>query len=190
MRLFLALEIPAAVKGELARRLASLGERLLLARSVRWVRPEAMHLTLCFFGEVEPSRIGDLGADLGVATAAEEPVLLRVQGAGFFPLGRPARVLWAGVHCSRSLVALGTAARAAGVRVGASSSDGRPFRPHLTLARCRRPWNREDLLALAEVLDQPIGAGFLVTEAVLFESRLGRDCTVHVPLGRFAFATA
>src|SRR5882672_5354975 len=66
VRLFVALPVSAAVKEELRRLQTELQERLS-GDWVRWTRPEQLHLTLCFLGEVEAGRVeGLIGAVRGV----------------------------------------------------------------------------------------------------------------------------
>jgi len=102
-RLFIALPIAEDVIAELAR-VARDGPR-----DWRWVKPDAMHLTLAFLGEVEEGRVA--AAERALRRGAEgAPALeLAAAGLGAFPDQRRARVLWAGVAGDlRQLAALQT----------------------------------------------------------------------------------
>lgn len=125
-RLFIALTPPQAVRDTLARAAQPLP-------GVSWTRPEQLHVTLRFLGEVEEERIGPLIERLhGVHVA---PFILPVEMVGTFPPGRPTRVLWIGVGAGHprlfqlrqrlddTLLAFGLAL------------DVRTFHPHITLAR-------------------------------------------------------
>ena len=102
----------------------------------RWLRREAMHLTLAFIGDVhafEENRV-----DEALRTVHGEPLSLRLKGVGHFPpRGRP-RVLWAGLADNEGLAQLQErvvrSLRAAGFRI-----EKRRFHPHVTLARLRGP---------------------------------------------------
>jgi len=67
-----------------------------LARRARWVRPEAMHLTLRFFGEVPAESVETLGARLSEAFAGLSAFDLDMRGCGVFPERGNPRVLWVG----------------------------------------------------------------------------------------------
>jgi RNA 2',3'-cyclic 3'-phosphodiesterase len=106
------------------------------ARDVRWVRLDGLHLTLRFLGPT-PEHLIDPTADAvaAVANAADGPIELELTGAGTFPPGARPRTLWIGVGgATAALSGLAGATESALVAVG-WPPDGRPFRPHLTLAR-------------------------------------------------------
>jgi RNA 2',3'-cyclic 3'-phosphodiesterase len=135
--LFVALLLDPAVlkrlrvmQGELVR---SMG------RTVRWARPEQLHLTLVFLGEVELARIPELGLALREVAARQRPFCLELNGAGVFPDERRPRVIWVGL--GGDLDALGrlretTSTAALGL---GREREGRAFVPHLTLGRVREP---------------------------------------------------
>jgi len=161
-RLFIALPIAEDVIAELAR-VARDGPR-----DWRWVKPDAMHLTLAFLGEVEEGRVA--AAERALRRGAEgAPALeLAAAGLGAFPDQRRARVLWAGVAGDlRQLAALQT-----GIALALESEgfelDGKPFHPHLTLARARVPQPLPPSLDRA----QRFGS-WRATEVRLYRSHLG-----------------
>lgn len=161
-RLFIALPIADDVIAELAR-VARDGPR-----DWRWVKPAAMHLTLAFLGEVEEGRVA--AAERALRRGAEgAPALeLAAAGLGAFPDQRRARVLWAGVAGDlRQLAALQT-----GIALALESEgfelDGKPFHPHLTLARARVPQPLPPSLDRA----QRFGS-WRATEVRLYRSHLG-----------------
>lgn len=136
MRLFTAIDLSesarAALVGEQARIAGELGRHG--DRSLRLVRPDQLHVTLVFMGEVADrlvSSIVDLmRLDIGMA-----PFRMVLHGIGVFPRRRPHRVLWIGVtEGARHVLYLHgvVVARLAGVGV---QEDTRPFTPHLTLGR-------------------------------------------------------
>src|SRR5439155_22126101 len=93
IRLFVAIRMPAKVQRALAaeqRRLAAAGVGL------RWVRPESIHLTLVFLGNVAAERVPAIEAAMQAAAAEAPPLRLAVRGLGCFPPRGAPRVLWAG----------------------------------------------------------------------------------------------
>ncbi|MES1211717.1 MAG: RNA 2',3'-cyclic phosphodiesterase [Acidobacteriota bacterium] len=169
MRLFVALEIPEAVRREVARRVAGLRERLPRAR---WVDTEVMHLTLLFLGQVHEGKVPGLAAALREAFAAHPPLDLRLAGGGTFPPRRPARVAWVGMEAPEELAALQAAATAAAVASIGFTPEERPFHPHVTLARCEPPWPRDAAEKLAAAFPGAVGQPWVADHGVLFESKL------------------
>ncbi len=108
-------------------------------RGARWLRREALHLTLAFIGDVhafEEERV-----DEALRTIHGDPLSLQVKGVGHFPpRGRP-RVLWAAIAANDGLQQLQEhvvrSLRAAGFRI-----EKRRFHPHVTLARLKGPSSR------------------------------------------------
>jgi 2'-5' RNA ligase len=169
VRLFVAIEIPEPVCREVKRRIAGLRDRLPRAR---WADPEALHLTLLFLGEVAAERVGELAEALRAAFAPLPPMALRLAGAGTFPPGRPARVAWIGIAGPRELAALQAGAAAAAAATVGYEPEDRPFRPHITLARCPSPWPRPAAEKFAAALPGEIGPPFTAGRGVLIESKL------------------
>src|SRR5579864_821033 len=98
MRLFVALEIPAAVRDNLATLIDELRAADASSSSkdrARWVRPENLHVTLKFIGNLDASKLDSIRAALA-EVRSETGVQLRFRGLGFFPNDRRPRVFWAG----------------------------------------------------------------------------------------------
>ncbi|HEX8912580.1 MAG TPA: RNA 2',3'-cyclic phosphodiesterase [Humisphaera sp.] len=140
MRLFLALDLPAATKHRLADAVRSRREwwdGTDLARHVRLVPAANLHVTLKFLGEVPDDRVAAVRAALAAGVPRVGPVELRPASAGFFPPRGNARVFV--VHLAGDLERLSTAY--AGVESALESlgfpREGRPFKPHVTVGRAR-----------------------------------------------------
>jgi RNA 2',3'-cyclic 3'-phosphodiesterase len=130
VRLFVALDLPAEVRRELQ----ELIERLRkVCPEARWVRPEGIHITLKFIGQVDPAK-AELIHRVLKAIRSGSPVEMRFRGMGFFPNERRPRVVWCGVEGSRNLPELAADIEAAVEPLGIAR-EARPFTPHLTLAR-------------------------------------------------------
>jgi 2'-5' RNA ligase len=169
MRLFVALEIPEAVRRELARRVAGLRERLPRAR---WVDPEMVHLTLLFLGQTPDDQVPALSAKLREAFAKHPPMTLRLSGGGTFPPKRPARVAWIGMEAPEELAAVQADAVAAAVQAVGFEPETRPFTSHVTLARCEPNWPRDAAEKFAAAFPGEVGPPFRVDRGVLMESKL------------------
>lgn len=144
------------------------------AAAVRWVRPEALHLTLRFLGEVDEQRVPAIRAAMAQAASGSQPISLELARAGVFG-GRRPRTVWAGVdgeldHLNRLAERLDHALDEAGFEPRRGV-----FRPHITLGRVRRGASRNDLADIAGAVAQArrIEAAAAVTGIALVESKLG-----------------
>jgi RNA 2',3'-cyclic 3'-phosphodiesterase len=169
MRLFVALEVPEAVRREVARRVAGLRERLPRAK---WVDTANLHLTLLFLGQVEEAQVPGLAAALQAAFARHPPLDLRLAGAGTFPPRRPARVAWVGMETPGDLAGLQADATAAAVEAAGFVPEERTFHPHVTLARCEPSWPPAVADRFAAAFPGTIGQPWTAERGVLMESKL------------------
>jgi 2'-5' RNA ligase len=187
MRLFIALQLPAAVLRPLAETAARLRPELPPAR---WVPVSNLHLTLRFLGETDADRVAGLVHVLAGCFASRRPLRLRLKGGGCFPPRRPARVAWVGFEPVPALAELqALVATAAGDCLGIGAED-RGFHAHLTLARPRRPWPRAAVDRWRAALDGPQGPAFDIAEGHLMRSHLGPGGARHESLGIFPLAGA
>ncbi len=180
IRLFAALPVPEPARSLLAAILEDLASR---DWPVRWVRPEGLHLTLKFFGSVEPNQAEALAGVLRSATEGIGPMALNATGLATFPLGQRAKVIWIGLEAPGSLELLQDAIERACVPLG-FPVEGRPFRPHITLGRVKEG-SRLTREAMAGV-SQPADIPFLADQIVLFQSRPGSRGSVYSALHTFA----
>jgi len=177
MRMFAAVVPPQDVHDELEEFLGPRQEAAQgsgQAAPLRWTRPEGWHLTLAFMADVPDRALDDLLERLERAGRRRSPFTLSLAGGGAFPNPARAKVLHAGVDAApddlEELRRLSTGARAAAARSGAPA-DGAAFRPHLTLARMRRPVEATRWL---RVLSTYRSRAFEVTDFALVESHLGQ----------------
>jgi 2'-5' RNA ligase len=169
MRLFVAIVPPPEALAELAETVAG----LRAARpELRWTVPADWHLTLAFLGEVAESLRPELATRLERAARRHPVQDLAVAGGGAFPRPASASVVWAGIRAGRELAALAASVAAGARRAGAPPPDeGRRYRPHLTLARCREP---ADVAQLTDVLTGFAGRAFTASEIELIRSNPGK----------------
>jgi RNA 2',3'-cyclic 3'-phosphodiesterase len=171
MRLFVALVPPAAALGELDGAVAP----LRAARpALRWTGPRDWHVTLAFLGDVAEPVLPGLSVRLERAAGRHPAQQLAIRGGGAFPRAARATVLWAGVAAdAAALTALAASVAAGARRAGAPPPDeGRRFRAHITVARCREPVSVADVTA---VLAEFSGASWVAAEIRLIRSNLGTE---------------
>jgi 2'-5' RNA ligase len=172
MRLFVAVAPPPEVLSDLDAAVASHRATHSAHRELRWTGPQDWHLTLAFLGDVPGPAAARLAPRLARAAAGHRPFPLALAGAGAFPAAARARVLWCGLAGDRpALAALAASVAGAATRAGAAPPDaGRPFRPHLTLARCR---TQADVSDLVTVLRAYAGPSWRVDRIHLIDSHPG-----------------
>lgn len=181
IRAFIAFELPTDITwlaADLQNRLKDQGLKL------RWVRPQNMHLTLKFLGDVGADRIGAITAAMKAIAQGVPPMALTVQGMGVFPGMRKPRVVWIGVGGATDL--LERAHRGVDERLAllGFQREDRPFKAHLTLARINQPVDARRLL---ETIQMEGGYGarpFQANEMVLFQSVLKPQGPTYTPLVR------
>ncbi|MFI9643300.1 RNA 2',3'-cyclic phosphodiesterase [Micromonospora sp. NPDC051925] len=185
MKLFVAVYPPPSAVVDLTARVARLrvGAATAAGLDVRLAEPAHLHVTLAFLGEVEVGRLAEVEAALGSAAETARagwthPPRLRLGGGGCFGQDR-STVLWVDVH--GEVTALRTLARLirSELRRAGLPYDGKPFRPHLTVARPGDRLDPSDVDADRLALDDHTGPHWPVTDLVLVHSRPGPR---HTPL--------
>lgn len=183
MRLFIALKLPPATVAALQAVQQQMQQRG--QQPVKWVAPEAMHLTLVFLGEVEAERSAAIVAALRQASqqdTAAARAMLRLGTAGAFPNARRPQTLWVGVAGDTPRLARVQQAVAQAMEPLGFVPEERPFRAHLTLGRVRRdatPQQRAALGAALEKLSVPIIEAWPMGAPILFESILTQDGALY-----------
>lgn len=186
MRLFVAINLDDTVRTAVETLVQDLKRS---AGVLRWVRPEAMHLTLKFIGEAEEDRLAPIKQALaGVKTAA--PAVVEYREVGFLPNERRPRVLFVAVTENPVLSELAQKVEDALAPLGIEKED-RAFRPHLTLARFKKG-NESAVPKLKEVIASLPSREFgqiRAEEFHLYQSELSPGGAKYTTLGRFPFVT-
>ena len=176
MRLFVALDIPDAVRQAIAGYVDDLRR---VAPDAKWVRAESYHVTLKFIGEWRRD-VREMIEALQKREAV--PITFSIRGNGFFPTTRSPRVFWIGIDADAHLVPLARTIDEACSTLGIER-EGRELSPHLTLARSGsgspRPRKDERAVPAMQRLAERIAAmpspdfGTIhSTEFFLYESKL------------------
>jgi len=184
MRTFVAAELDAACRDKLWKAIEILRGQ---AGGVRWVKPNALHLTLKFIGQLPETEVPTALAALEPAAQGAPPFSMRVAGISGFPARGTPSVIFARVEeTTGSLVALQAAIDAALNEHLGVERERRRYVPHITLGRVkdRRKCPGVELLAQA-VQDDQFGA-VDVDSVVLMKSDLTPQGAIYTPLRRFA----
>lgn len=178
MRLFVGIDLPPAIKDELARVIDALRSG---SPDPKWVPRDNLHLTLSFLGEVREERLDEIGSAVAEAAGSVPgPIATSLHGSGAFPSARRARVLWVGLRDDDGRLVRLAGAVSSSLEPLGFPKEKRAWTPHLTLARFRVPGNATALLG--ETIP---AAAFEVPGATLFRSRLARPAPTYEALERF-----
>lgn len=184
-RVFIAIELTPEIHQTLTQlisRLKSCGDE-----SLRWVKPENIHLTLKFLGETPVQKLSAISTALEHSLSQYEAFLLTIKGTGCFPNASHPRVLWTGVALPTTLAEMQRGIDHALFTIG-FAAEKNPFSPHLTLARVSDQNNDGIALNTVQELNsyRDTVFGQMQTDHVtLFQSVLARQGSIYIPLARF-----
>lgn len=182
IRTFIAIELSKAIREKLDREIDRCRPAAPL---VKWSKPENLHMTLRFLGDVKENDLDELFEAVEEAVADQSSFALEVRGVGAFPNWRHPRVVWAGCgEGSEEAVALAEAIEGACVALG-YERERRPFRPHFTLGRVKQPADARGLDDVAAASEDRQFGYLDVDAVVVFMSSLRRIGPVYSPMARF-----
>lgn len=116
---------------------------------VKWVRPESIHLTLKFLGDIKEKDVDSI-VKLIEGTCKKHTVFnLEIKGTGVFPNMRAPRVIWIGIDGAATIMELQRELEDGVASLG-FEKENRSFSPHLTLGRFRSLWGKEALIEKIE----------------------------------------
>jgi len=182
VRLFVALDLPDAVRRALAELIANLKPK---SRGARWVQPENLHITLKFIGHVANEKLSPIQSELSSIPTAQ-PIELHFRGMGFFPNERHPRAFWCGVAGSPNLAELAADIDRALVPLGIEA-ETRPFTPHLTLARFKSDEGVREMVHAANDMKSTDFGAATETNFHLYESLLKSTGAQYNRVASFLF---
>ena len=192
VRVFVALDLPQVAKDVLNETMLQL--QATLPSGIRWVRPDGIHLTLKFLGDVDAGMVEPLLDAMGrVATLADPQGFdLHLTRLGMFPNAREPRVLWAGVGGDVAPLAKLQKSVDEAISALGFPAERRPFRPHLTLGRVRDQVTAADRKKIGDQVSQAtIGESppWTVREIHLIQSDLTPAGAIYRSLGAAPLAS-
>jgi 2'-5' RNA ligase len=164
LRVFLASELSP----DLCQKVAQFQRHLRgMLPKVNWVRPESIHLTLKFLGNVDPAMVEQLLTAIQPIRITQAPIRLEIRGLGVFPDVRRPRVLWIGCTGDLpALVNLVSLLECALEPLGFPPEE-KSYHPHLTLARIKQDNSKVGgVLTESGLLEQPQNLGVLRIERI------------------------
>jgi 2'-5' RNA ligase len=151
MRLFIAINLPDKEKQRLSETLAAIAERHPLP--VRWVATDSLHITLKFLGETAESVMPLLEQVLRDASHDTEQFDVTIGAFGAFPSSSRPNILWVGVTEPADLLNLQQRIEAGAALLG-FEPEGRPYKPHITVARAEKNARIRDRARMDRIVDE------------------------------------
>ncbi len=187
IRSFLAFDISDEMKTELTALIDVLATK---ASGIKWLKPEHLHCTVKFFGDVEEELLlGNITKVIERELAHQAPIKLEGVGIGVFPNWRYPRVIWAGLRGdTEAATSLYARIDAALESFHLKRDDRKDFRLHLTLGRIKS--KIKDSSLLVSFVEKQVGRAFgtlIVDELVLYKSVLTKEGPIYTPLKKFKF---
>ena len=174
MRLFVAVPLPTDVQQSLGRLQGGIP-------GARWTRPENMHLTLRFLGDVSERDAHHV--DDALDAIDEGAFEMALSGVGVFESRHGPRALWIGVEPNPPLMHLQDKVERA-IQMLGYPPEPRKFTPHITLARFKsRPGRKIGDFIEAHGLYRT--GHFAVESFTLFQSLTGNEAPHYIPLAEY-----
>jgi 2'-5' RNA ligase len=179
MRLFVAIEIAPEIRDRIMEFVSGIKPQLANAR---WSRPEGLHITLKFLGNVADEKRSKIESNLGDVTATK--FWLSLGDVGVFPNPKSPRALWVGLKAPPDLAQLAEQVDVSMEPLG-FEREKRAFTPHVTLARFNDRGKKANVnSALSSVPKAGFGT-MTATEFHLYESRLSPQGSRYSKLASF-----
>lgn len=169
MRLFIANPIQANIRSELDKIITNLKKT---NADIKWVRPESIHITLKFLGEVEEQRVNDIFNVLLKYEGQKGVLQAEIKGVGFFPDLKHPRVIWIGLEEKPAYLAELASIIDSDLSKLGFEKEKRSFSPHLTIGRFRSLHRSNHLLEETENIRNTSFSTFQINEYNLYLSVL------------------
>lgn len=185
MRAFIAIDLPGWIRD----RLREVQDKLKgkQGSKISWPRPDGIHLTIKFLGDIEEKEIEEIGKVLERVAEGIAPFRLSVEGVGAFPTISNPRVIWVGVKTEGENLLLLRKGLEEGFAQLGFEKETRPFQPHLTLGRIKYLGDKKGFIEGYRALGGIKLGGFLVEGIVLFKSELKPTGAVYTRLKEVMF---
>jgi RNA 2',3'-cyclic 3'-phosphodiesterase len=185
IRSFIAIELAAEVKAEVAKIqsvLIKAGEG-----TARWVKPESIHLTLCFLGDIQESGVTSVREAIDRTASCFGEFDLHLGRPGAFPAAAQPQTIWVGLEGDLGRLAEMQIRLVNELRPTGYKPENRPFSPHLTLARMRPEASLAARQNLSAALTNWVGMGTMVVHVKalsLMKSRLAPGGAIYTRLSK------
>ena len=183
MRVFVGIEIPEESRKLIASHVARIRGAL---PDAKWVGTESYHITLSFVGEILESDVPRYDAKLSESVLGQRAIPIHFLSPWSLPKRTQtgsSRLDWHRLT-SRAIVDLQSRVASSLEAAGLVEPERRPYHPHVTVARCRKPWNQEAGQVLVPILPAPVETSRSTWGSiVLYRSRLSSSGAQYDSIG-------
>lgn len=139
VRAFIGVPLPVTTRQLLSASCSAMRVSSPAWRTEKWVAEENLHITLKFMGDLPAGLLDEVGRVMAATAAGTPAFAITVGDVVPIPRMRAATMLWStlaegGERVVRLANDMDAALAAAGF-----TAETRPFKPHITLVRARRP---------------------------------------------------
>lgn len=152
LRTFIAVDFPNEVIEKIAS-ITTYFKTQLPPRSIKWVDPSKLHLTLKFMGETPIGKLDAIKSSINNVSRSYSAFRVEVVDLGMYPNTKQPRVIWLGISGEENLILLKKQLDRSLEAVG-FKPESRAFSPHLTIGRVRRSTNKETVEVIGQSLSQ------------------------------------
>ncbi len=179
IRTFIAVKLPDHVIRKLAELQLDLKNYGL---RIKWTRPENIHLTLKFLGDIHPDDVEPVCRVVDASVKGFTPISLYASAVGFFPGIRRPRVLWTGISGQSDMLEKLHHAIDAGLVSLGLVKDDRRFTGHLTLGRFKGQPEPELLIDMMKMYKDMTSDEFIVDAVSVYKSDLKPSGPIYTNL--------
>ncbi len=171
MRAFIALDLPLNIKNAVSE---IQGKLKALLPKISWTKPENLHITLKFLGEISPKQSGDIKQIITEVTKTTSVFKIKFETLSVFPDIKRPRLIWIGTNqVPPELKQIVEQLELKIARTGIPK-ENRQFSNHVTVGRIK---NNIDPAELEEALNKVRG-DLINRNLALHESLAGQSATI------------
>lgn len=153
---------------------------------LKLIKPQNIHMTLRFLGDVSESRLGVVEEAIEGITHFE-PFEINLEGLGVFPEPSYIRVIWAGVSKGSDNLCDIKESLESGLSDHGFSEDDKDFTPHFTIARVKSGKAKDKLNAIVEEGEDEFFGSVNVDSVELRKSELTSEGPIYSTISKFEF---
>ncbi|MCD4722987.1 MAG: RNA 2',3'-cyclic phosphodiesterase [Desulfobacula sp.] len=177
IRAFIAISLPKEIKKFLQ---DIQGQLQTSGLKASWPKPETMHLTLKFLGNISISKLDAVRTCMTKAVTGIPIHTLFVSGIGVFPTVKKARAIWSGTRGQTDILEkLVNHLEVILFEEMGIKKENRRFSPHLTIARVKKPIFPKTMIQLLREFKDFHSEDFFVSEIKFFQSELSSSGAIH-----------
>ena len=178
IRCFIAIELSKEIKDALAQVEDEFKKTI---SGVKWLKPDNIHLTLKFLGNVEEENIEKVKDVLAQTASQAGPFKIKLSSPGAFPGPGNPRVIWIGIEEGKNETSSLVNILESELAPLGIEKKSRAFHPHLTLARVKFLKDKNSLKNALTRIQVP-QTEMTASKITLFQSTLTREGAVYTAL--------